>query len=187
MREDTKFRVRAFRKALELAAGERSEECSHLGRWKTDLHNFPRGSCDMASNCLAQYLTEKKCGYPFIIFMNGRRLEKSTVQGHVIVMLDGEYIDLTLDQFEEYPDYIMVEPMESGGVVGTLLRRIAEIEGTIETRPIKLTSYTTSGNDMYAWLRDTADQILEEEERESCQQEIPDFREKITIGYSGQN
>lgn len=187
MREDIKFRVRAFRKALELAAGERSGECSHLGRWKTDLHNFPRGSCDMASNCLAQYLTDKKCGHPIIIFMNGSGLENSTVQGHVIVMLDGEYIDLTLDQFEEYPDHIMVEPMESGGVIGTLLRRIAKNEGTIETRPIKLASFTQFGDDMYAWLRDTADQILEEEKRQSCQQEIPTFQEKIIIGYSGQN
>ena len=31
--------------------------------------------------------------------------ENSTVHGHVIVLLDGEYIDLTLDQFPEYPEY----------------------------------------------------------------------------------
>ncbi len=66
MREDKdiKFRVRAFRKALELSAQERSEECRHLSRWKPDLHNFPRGSCDMTSNCLARYLSEKKVGIP---------------------------------------------------------------------------------------------------------------------------
>lgn len=90
MREETTFRVRAFRKALELAKGERSKECRDLGRWKTDLHNFPHGSCDMASNCLAQYLMEKECGHPCIIFMNGSTLENSTVRAHVIVMLNGE-------------------------------------------------------------------------------------------------
>ncbi|EOC0866009.1 hypothetical protein VG539_004044 [Cronobacter muytjensii] len=69
------------------------------------MHNFPHGSCDMASNCLAQYLTDKKCGHPCIIFMDGSRLENSPVRAHVIVMLDGEYIDLTLDQFKGYPVY----------------------------------------------------------------------------------
>ncbi len=30
-----------------------------------------------------------------------REAENSTVHGHVIAILDGEYIDLTLDQFDE--------------------------------------------------------------------------------------
>ncbi|MBK4114548.1 hypothetical protein JHD93_20610 [Cronobacter sakazakii] len=179
MREDTKFRVRAFRKALELAR-DCPEECRHLGRWGKDLHHFPRGSCDMASNCLAQYLTDKTCGHPFIISMDGSGLENSTVHGHVIVMLDGEYIDLTLDQFEEYPDYILSEPVESQRVIGTLLRRIGEIEGTIETRPIKLSSYNECGEDMYAWLRNKADKIFDEdEERQAFQQKIDDFTTKV--------
>ncbi|ELQ6221711.1 hypothetical protein R2320_002981 [Cronobacter turicensis] len=178
MREDVEFRVRAFREALELAR-KCPEECRHLGRWKTDLHNFPHGSCDMASNCLAQYLTDKKCGHPFIIFMDGSGLENSTVHGHVIVMLDGEYIDLTLDQFEEYPDYILSEPIESQRVIGTLLRRVGEIEGTIETRLINLSSFNEFGEDMYAWLRDKADKIFDEnEERQALQQEIDDFTTK---------
>jgi hypothetical protein len=187
MREETTFRVRAFRKALELAKGERSKECRDLGRWKTDLHNFPHGSCDMASNCLAQYLMEKECGHPCIIFMNGSTLENSTVRAHVIVMLNGEYIDLTLDQFDEYADYVLTERMESGGVIGMLLRRIGEVEGPIKTRPIKLSSNNECGNHMYAWLRDTADQIFEEEKGPSHQQETRAFRKKIIISYAGQN
>jgi hypothetical protein len=187
MREDIKFRVRAFRKALELSAQERSEECRHLSRWKPDLHNFPRGSCDMTSNCLARYLSEKKGGHPFIIFMDGSGLENSTVHAHVIVMLDGEYIDLTLDQFKEYSNYVVSEPIESGGPIGTLLRRIGEIEGTIKTRPINISSPNAFGEDMYAWLCDTADEIFEEEKRQSCQQEMPSIRGKIIIGYSGHN
>ncbi|EOC1568732.1 hypothetical protein ACI1AR_004182 [Cronobacter dublinensis] len=178
MREDVEFRVRAFRKALELAR-DCPEECRHLGRWKTELHNFPHGSCDMASNCLAQYLTDKKCGHPCIIYMNGRVLEDSPVHAHVIVMLDGVYIDLTLDQFDGYPDYIVSEPIETQGVIGTLLQRIGKVEGSIETRPIKLSAFKDRGDDMYAWLRDKADQILEEdEERQALQQKIDDFTAK---------
>ncbi|ENE17644.1 hypothetical protein ECP03047993_5738, partial [Escherichia coli P0304799.3] len=54
--------------------------------------------------------------------------ENSTVHGHVIVLLDGEYIDLTLDQFDEYPDYIPYEPVESDGQIGKLLRNIMKHE-----------------------------------------------------------
>ncbi|EKM5066693.1 hypothetical protein RA231_004113 [Cronobacter turicensis] len=186
MREDVEFRVRAFRKALELAR-DCPEECRHLGRWETELHNFPHGSCDMASNCLAQYLTDNKCGHPCIIYMNGSRLENSPVHAHVIVMLDGEYIDLTLEQFEGYPDYIVSEPIESQEVIGTLLRRIGEVEGPIETRPIKLSSSRERGDDMYVWLRDKADQILEEEKNRAVDTEPGCPVEKIVIGYTEQD
>lgn len=77
--------------------------------------------------------------------------------------------------------------MESGGVIGMLLRRIGEVEGPIKTRPIKLSSNNECGNHMYAWLRDTADQIFEEEKGPSHQQETRAFRKKIIIGYAGQN
>ncbi|EKK7716818.1 hypothetical protein PU707_002761 [Cronobacter sakazakii] len=186
MREDVELRVRAFRKALELAR-DCPEECGHLGRWKTELHNFPRGSCDMASNCLAQYLKDKKCGHPCIIYMNGSGLENSPVRAHVIVMLDGEYIDLTLDQFDGYADYIVSEPIESQGEIGTLLRRIGEIEGTIKTRPIDLSSNWGGGDDMYVWLRDKADQILEEEKNRAVDTEPGCPVEKIIIGYTEQD
>lgn len=94
-------------------------------------------------------------------------------------MLDGEYIDLTLDEFDEYPDYIVSEAVESQGVIDTLLRRIGEIEGLIETRPINLSSFIERGEDMYAWLRDKADKIFDEdEERQALQQKIDDFTTK---------
>lgn len=126
-------------------------------------------------------------GYPFIIYMDGSGLENSTVHAHVIVMLDGEYIDLTLDQFKEYSNYVVSEPIESGGPIGTLLRKIGEIEGAIETRPINISSSNAFGEDMYAWLCDTADEIFVEEKRQSCQQEMPAIRRKIIIGYAGHN
>lgn len=160
MREETTFRIRAFRNALEKAARERPEECRNESRW-CELKNFPAGSCDLASNCLAQYL--KDCGErgePGILFMCGnetfREAENSTVHGHVIVILDGEYIDLTLDQFDEYTDYIPAEPFETGGVLGTLLRKIPQYEGEIETRRINLDRL----QGIYAWLRHRSDAIL---------------------------
>lgn len=160
MREETTFRIRAFRQALEKAARELPDEYRSRSRW-CELNNFPAGSCDLASNCLAQYL--KDCGErgePGILFMCGnetfREEENSTVHGHVIVILDGEYIDLTIDQFEEYTDYIPAEPLETGGVLGTLLRKIPQYEGKIETRRINLDRL----QGIYAWLRNRADAIL---------------------------
>ncbi len=85
--------------------------------------------------------------------------ENSTVHGHVIVLLDGEYTDLTLDQFEEYPDYIPAEPAEpaeSGGQLGKLLRNIMKHKDPVQTRQVNL----DGAEDLYAWLRDTADEVL---------------------------
>lgn len=160
MRQERLLRIKAFRRALELAAGERAEGCRHFQRWKEDLRHFPRGSCDMASNALAYYLMEREGCHPCIIFMQGNaefhEAEHSTVHGHVIVLLDGEYTDLTLDQFEEYPDYIPAEPVESGGQLGKLLRNIMKHEGPVQTRRVDL----DGGEVLYAWLRDTADEVL---------------------------
>jgi hypothetical protein len=163
MRQETTFRIRVFRQALEEAAREQPEECRN-GTRCGELKNFPVGSCDLASNCLAQYL--KDCGEkgePVILSMEGnkdyREAENSTIHSHVIVILDGEYIDLTLDQFDEYTDYILAEPLESGGVLGTLLRKIPQYEGKIETRRINLEHI----KGIYTWLRDRAEGILKED------------------------
>ena len=108
MRPERALRIKAFRRALELGAGEQADECRHFPRWETELRNFPHGSCDLASNTLAQYLADTEGCHPCIIFMQGNagfhEAEHSTVHGHVIVLLDGEYTDLTLAQFDEYPD-----------------------------------------------------------------------------------
>ncbi|HAS1135163.1 TPA: hypothetical protein I3806_004622 [Enterobacter cloacae] len=58
MRQERALRIKAFRRALELGAGERADGCRHFPRWKEELKNFPHGSCDLASNTLAQYLTD---------------------------------------------------------------------------------------------------------------------------------
>lgn len=160
MRYETTLRIRAFRQALELAAAECKEEYRKLPRW-LDLRNFPRGSCDLASNFLAYYLMESDKGlHPCIIFMCGnitlREAENSTVDGHVIVMLDGNYIDLTLDQFDEYASYVSAEPIESGGIIGSLLHKIQKHEGEVSTRPVKI----GNGHKLYDLVSKSADELL---------------------------
>lgn len=160
MRPERLLRIKAFRRALELAAGERADECRRFPRWETEHKNFPHGSCDLASNTLAQYLMDTEGCHPCIIFMQGNadfhEAENSTVHAHVIVLLDGEYIDLTLDQFDEYPDYIPAEPVESDGQLGKLLRNIMKHEGSVKTRQVDL----DGGDTLYAWLHDTAEEAL---------------------------
>lgn len=179
MRKDTAFRIRAFRHALEDAPREMPEECREGSRWD-ELKNFPAGSCDLASNCLAQYL--KDCGEygePGILFMYGnetfREAENSTVHAHVIVTLNGEYIDLTLDQFDEYTGYIPAEPVETGGVVGTLLKKIPYYEGEITTRRIN----DDGLGEIYIWLKDRADALLAADpDWQAQEQSVAEFREK---------
>jgi len=160
MRHETTLRIRAFREALELAAAEQREEYRGLACW-LDLKDFPGGSCDLASNFLARYLMDSDKGlHPCIICMCGndtfREAESSTVNGHVIVMLDGNYIDLTLDQFEEYASYIQAEPIESGGVICSLLHKIHMHEGEISTRPVRI----GDGHDLFSLLSQSADELL---------------------------
>ena len=178
MRPERALRIKAFRRALELGAGEQADECRHFPRWETELRNFPHGSCDLASNTLAQYLADTEGCHPCIIFMQGNagfhEAEHSTVHGHVIVLLDGEYTDLTLAQFDEYPDYIPCEPVESDGQLGKLLRNIMKHEGPVQTRLVKL----YDGEVLYAWLRDTADEVLAADpEWQAWEQSIEEARE----------
>lgn len=111
-------------------------------------------------------------------FMQGNadfhEAENSTVHAHVIVLLDGEYTDLTLDQFDEYPDYIPAEPVESDGQLGKLLRNIMKHEGPIKTRQVDL----DGGDTLYAWLRDTAEEALAADpDWQAWEQSIEEARE----------
>lgn len=88
--------IHAFRNALVLAADTRSHECFQFLRW-SELNSIPHGCCDLASNFLAQYLKDRNSRLaPYILCMEGnttfREEENSTVNGHVIVALNGEYI-----------------------------------------------------------------------------------------------
>jgi hypothetical protein len=79
--------------------------------------------------------------FPYVIAMQWN--EDADIHGHVIVALDGEYIDLTLDQFEEYKDWVVAEPIESCGQISSLLRKVRHLKGSITTRKVTLMSFLT--------------------------------------------
>ena len=158
MNADTRARVEAFRRALELAAGERSAE-PVPSIWRDFLRAFPRGCCELASQTLVRYLTEhNEKLFPYVIGMEWRVNAQDF--GHVIVALDGDYIDLTLDQFDGYDDWIVAEPIESGGSVGTLVRTVRNLGGIFSTRELTLDGIPDERWKLYDWLKTTADSLL---------------------------
>ncbi|WP_199635068.1 hypothetical protein JEM67_00405 (plasmid) [Serratia sp. PAMC26656] len=158
MRAETEARVKAFRRALKLAAGERSgEPVPRL--WRNDLKAFPRGCCELASQTLVRYLMDHDDKlFPYVIAL--RWIENAVERGHVFVALDGDYIDLTLDQFDGYDDWIVAEPVESGGQIGALLQKVRNLEGAITTREVTLDVIPGDGHRLYGWLKKTADGLL---------------------------
>lgn len=182
---ETKVRkcVKAFRIALELAR-DSADECGDLYRWNPGVKEFPGSSCDLTSHFLAQYLKDHDdtlC--PYLLHLEGteafRKATGSTVLGHVIVALNGDYIDLTLDQFAEYDHYVTDKPIGSDGPLGRLLadiRRYSDDDHAIRTLDINL----DGGEKLYDWLRSTADDLLEKDlEWQSWQRKKSEFIENI--------
>ncbi|MGM8330287.1 hypothetical protein ACS6F2_20795 [Enterobacter hormaechei subsp. xiangfangensis] len=158
MNADTRARVEAFRRELELAAGERSGEPVPFV-WRDFLRAFPDGCCELASQTLAEYLTEDGSNlYPYIIAMEWD--DGPDRHGHVIAALDGEYIDLTLDQFPGYRDRIVVEPVESGGQIAGFIQKVRAHGGTLSTRELTFDGIPDQAWKLYAWLKEVADDLL---------------------------
>ncbi|MBE5201991.1 hypothetical protein IG612_05040 [Pectobacterium sp. FL60-S17] len=162
MNAEIKRLIHAFRNALVLAADIRSNECFHMARWK-ELNEFPHGCCDLASNFLAQYLQDSDPSLqPVIVHMLAseqfREDHNSTIHSHVIVRLDGWYIDLTLNQFAEYRNRVVIDSRT--GTLGTLLRHIRNCDGTVTECGIELDVPGENGAALYAWLRAAADSLL---------------------------
>ncbi|KAA0260926.1 hypothetical protein [Hafnia alvei] len=158
MNADTRARVEAFRRALELAAYERSAE-PVPSVWRDFLRAFPLGCCELTSQTLAEYLTEDGSNlHPYIIAMAWT--ENAGYHGHVIVALDGEYIDLTLDQFDGYDDRIVVEPVESGGQIAGFIQKVRAHGGTLSTRERTFDGIPDQAWKLYAWLKEVADDLL---------------------------
>ncbi|WP_323839649.1 hypothetical protein [Photorhabdus africana] len=89
MNAETRARVKAFRRALELAAGERSGE-PVPSLWRDWLKSFPHGCCELASQALVQYLRDHdKKLFPYVIAVQWN--EGVDIHGHVIVSLDGSF------------------------------------------------------------------------------------------------
>lgn len=158
MNADTRARVEAFRRALELAAYERSVEPVPFV-WRDFLRAFPRGCCELASQTLAEYLTEDGSNlHPYVIGMDWRVNAKD--YGHVIVALDGEYIDLTLDQFDGYDDRIVAEPIEYGGQIAAFIQNVRAHGGTLSTRELTFDGIPDQAWKLYAWLKEVADDLF---------------------------
>lgn len=158
MNADTRARVEAFRRALELAARERSAEPVPYV-WRDFLRAFPLGCCELASQTLAEYLTEDGSNlHPYVIGMDWRVNAKD--YGHVIVALDGEYIDLTLDQFDGYDDRIVAEPIEHGGQIAAFIQNVRAHGGTLSTRELTFDGIPDQAWNLYTWLKEVADDLL---------------------------
>lgn len=164
MTPEIKRHIHAFRNALVLAADTRSHECYFMNRWK-ELNEFPHGCCDLASNFLAQYLKDSNPALtPVVLLMQTNEAfcnkENSTIKAHVIVKLDDWYIDLTLNQFAEYQYRVVIQ--EKNQMLGNLLRKIEAYGGSVTEENIELDSgLDENGRDLYEWLRDTADRLLQ--------------------------
>lgn len=86
--------------------------------------------------------------------------ENAGHHGHVIVALDGDYIDLTLDQFDGYDDRIVAEPVESGGQIAGFIQKVRDQGGTLTTRERTFDGIPDQGWNLYAWLKEVADDLL---------------------------
>lgn len=82
-----------------------------------------------------------------------RREHKSSIQSHVITKLDNWYIDLTLNQFEEYRTRVLIE--EDTGTLETFLINIRKRDDSVKDSDIKLSTFTENGQELYAWLCST--------------------------------
>lgn len=163
MTPEIRRRIHAFRNALVLAADTRSNECFRMDRWQ-ELNEFPHGCCDLASNFLAQYLQDSDPTLkPVIVHMQTTKSfqdkEGSSIKSHVIVELEGWYIDLTLNQFAECRRRVVIEI--NSGTLGKLIRNIPVHGGNVTTRGIQLDAgLNQDGQELYDWLKATADSLL---------------------------
>ncbi len=171
MNADTRARVEAFRHALELAAYERSGE-PVPSVWRDFLRAFPDGCCELASQTLVRYLRDHDDKlFPYVIALQW--IENGDIHGHVFVALDGDYIDLTLDQFDGYDDRIVAEPIASGGTLDAFLQKVRRLEGTITTREVTLDVIPGDGHKLYGWLKAAADSLLAAESRNRMSDSLP--------------
>ncbi|MDN8572562.1 hypothetical protein QZQ16_21125 [Enterobacter hormaechei] len=183
MTPETKRRILAFRQALELAAWDRAGE-PVPSVWRDVLKDFPAGCCELASQTLAEYLTEDGSNlHPYVIGMDWRVNAKD--YGHVIVALDGEYIDLTLDQFDGYDDRIVAEPVESGGKIAAFIQKVRDQGGTFTTRERTFDGIPDQAWNLYAWLKEVADDLLAASGQDRAPGSMPPVSTDILSEYRG--
>lgn len=72
----------------------------------------------------------------------------STIHSHVIVALDDWYIDLTLNQFAEHRDRVVIGTRT--GTLGSLLTKIKRHRGKVNTRTINIHTANEDGGRHYS-------------------------------------
>ncbi|EAO8183368.1 hypothetical protein AHV57_22060 [Salmonella enterica] len=95
---------------------------------------------------------------------------QSAIESHVIVEVTGWFVDLTLNQFAEYQDRVVID--DRTGTVAALLRDIQASGGTVTKRSIQLDAgLDENGHELYDWLCATADSLMASS-RPACCSEI---------------
>ncbi|ELJ3891184.1 hypothetical protein RTH83_005587, partial [Salmonella enterica] len=122
-----------------------------LSPWCGCIGSFPDGCCELASQMLVRYLMEHNDRlFPYVIGMEWR--VNAQDYGHVIVALNGDYTDLTLDQFDGYDDWIVAEPVESGGQIAAFIQKVRDLDGTFTTRERTFDGIADDAEKLYGWL-----------------------------------
>lgn len=158
MEREIKTIIHAFRNALVMASDTHSHACFFMPRWHKELNGFPSGSCDLASNFLAKYLTEH--GYPawIIRFSCSPEINKY-IKTHVVVKYDDYYIDLTRNQFADYNSRVLIE--DKYGSIATLLRDVKKEEFlTFKEEDFCIDNATDSGEQLYCYVKQLADGLV---------------------------
>ncbi|WP_001031031.1 hypothetical protein, partial [Escherichia albertii] len=124
MNKEIKKLIHAFRNALVMAADTHSHACFDMPRW-SELNTFPHGSCGLASNFLAEYLSEH--GYEStVIFLkidNDPEINKH-IHAHVFLQVGEHYVDITRNQFEDSNARIVIE--DKYGSLAKMVRALKE-------------------------------------------------------------
>ncbi|HBY5172603.1 TPA: hypothetical protein NPN70_005447 [Klebsiella quasipneumoniae subsp. similipneumoniae] len=75
--------------------------------------------------------------------------ENAKLCGHVLVALDEDYIDLTINKFPEHVKWIGVEPIKPDGPLGDLPQKVHSLEGSFTTREVPFDVIPGNGHQLY--------------------------------------
>ncbi|EPW6543510.1 hypothetical protein ACWOJ8_004280 [Vibrio vulnificus] len=151
--------IHRFRNALVQVVDSHSYKYYMLPRWN-ELNSFPYGSCDIANNMLAKYLSEK--GYePKIIWCLNNHENYPDVKSHVWIQIGDEFIDITANQFPDYVrSRVYIVKRHSPEMLNEIYDHCKQ-QGfhNFREREIDLTSATSSAADLYSKVANLADAL----------------------------
>ncbi|AWJ05690.1 TPA: hypothetical protein PBQ56_004295 [Escherichia coli] len=157
MDNELKKLIHAFRNALVMAADTHSFGCFSMPRW-SELNSFPHGCCDLASNFLAQYLTDY--GYePEIIWFECCEELNKYIKSHVVVRINDYYVDLTRNQFDDHNGRVLIE--DKFGSIPRLIKQIKSMNSNnVEDRNININTFNSSGYELYSYIKKIANNLI---------------------------